>query len=308
VRQSLPTLILAFFIALLLSGCITTRIDIQPAATILLESKNLVKRQHWGEAQILLQQGIKWYPKNLALQKALTKVQLEWTNKKRRLEDWMLVYEIEGLLLKRPLLVSMSQSDPDDNLLQSRLEFLDTTLNSKRELLISCTEYQIDLDLRLARRCIESAKKIRISTQVKTLLAQIKEIQKGIKQVQTGIKFKKQALTRKESRNRDLTQARHHLQQKFYYDAITLLQPHFNQNNEDQEVKELMQQAVTGRDLQVLQLVSHGDRLYREEHIIQAVIVWKQAAVLNPTNDGIASRINRAQKVLDKLKEIRGKE
>ncbi len=297
---------------LLLSGCAAnqtrTAVDYKSPKALLKKSDALVKLEHWGEVQILLKRGVALFPESKAIKKALAKVKRDWDDKKRRLEDWMLVYETEGLLLKRPLLVSMTQSDTNDFLLKSRLLFLDSTLNSKRRLLIACTQHQFDKALKLAKRCVDAAKKIHLSIQVKTLLRKIDRQQSGIKKQKRVRAQKKVALSRAEARNSVLKQARSHLQQQFYYEAVKALEPLARQNKKDQEINILMEEAITGRDLQVLQLISHGDRLYREEHITEAVAVWEQAAILNPADTNITRRIGRAKKVLDNLQDIRSKE
>jgi len=271
---------------------------------ILKKSRILVEQQRWGEAQLLLEQGARRFPNNNTMRETLTKVQLQWNNKKRRLEDWMLVYETEALLLNRPLLVSMTRSDPNDSYLKAKLSSLNLSLKAKHKQLLDCARNQFTVAFKLARRCIESAKVIHLSIEVQLLLNKIKT-------TQTGIKKKKQeeaALSKEESRNAIIQQAKNHLHQRLYSDAINILQPTLLQNNNDQEINILMEEAITGRDLQVLQLITRGDRLYREEHILEAMIIWEQAAVINPYHLEITHRINRAKKVLLKLKEIRAQE
>jgi len=99
--------------------------------------------------------------------------------------------------------------------------------------------------------------------------------------------------------------ARSHLHEQYYYEAVKILEPLIEKNKKDQEVRVLMEEAVTGRDLQVLQLISHGDRLYREEHIEDALAIWRQAASLDPDNSGIKRRIERANRVIERLQQIR---
>jgi len=295
--------------ALLLGGCTSnaprSNQALKNPTSILEKSAALLKRQRWGEAQKLLEEGAKRYPEDQAIRQKMIHVRAEWKRNKRRLEDWILVYETEGMLLKRPLLVSMSQSDPSDFLLKSRLLFLDSSLNLKRKQLVACTQHQFDLELKLAKRCIESAKNIHLSIQVQGLLKKIKSEQKGVKERKQIRAQKKRALSRAESRNNILAQARSHLQQRFYYEAVKILEPLLVRKSRDQELNVLMEEAKTGRDLQVLQLISHGDRLYREEQIQNAVAIWEQAAIINPNHAGIAGRIDRAKKVLKKLQEIR---
>ncbi len=291
-------------LVLQLAGCAliqpTPKITLKSADNVLKRTQRLVKQQRWGEAQVLLMQGVSQYPDNKAIEAALTKVRSKWYITKRRLKDWMLVYEIEGMLLKRPLLVSMTQSDPYDTKLKLRLKKLESRLDSKRKQLIFCAERQVDTELKLARRCVEAAKIIHLSIQVQNLLTKIE-------QQQTGIKSKIK-VNEAETRNTLLMKARAHLRERSYYEAVKILEPIILQGKTDQDVNILMDEAITGRNLQVLQLISHGDRLYREEQIENALSIWKEAALLNPSQSDVKLRIARAQKVLNKLQEIRSGE
>lgn len=303
--KPLPLIIL---LSLLLSGCVITQplsySNLKSPESFLSKSDSFVKQQHWGKAQLLLEEGIFLFPEDLSLKKALSKVKNEWQIRKNNLEDWILVYEIEGMLLTRPLLVSMSQSDPLDYPLKRRLRLFDSSLNSKRELLLICTRRQLELSLKLAKRCIEAAQQIHLSIQVQTLLSQIQNKQSS----KLKTKQKKEALSIAEARSVILMKARSHLQESFYYEAVKVLEPLSLSDKDDQEVNILMEEALTGRDLQMLQLISHGDRLYREEHIQEALEIWEQAVKLDPTNIDVTLRINRAKKVLETLQEIRAKE
>lgn len=286
---------------ILLSSCVSIDLKLEDPESILKRSNTLVQQKRWGEANNLLKHGTKRFPQNLALKDALIQVQSDWQGTKRRLEDWILVYETEGMILQRPLLVSMVLSDPSDLLLKSRLLLLDASLNSKRERLIACAKNQSSKGLKLARRCIEAAKIINLSHQVQTLLSKIKSEQEGLKNRQS-------ALSKAEKRSATLFQARKFLQESSYSQAVNVLSPLSEASKDDQELTVLLQEAITGRDLQVLQLINHGDRLYREEHIQEAVNIWQQAAVLDPELVDITIRVERAKKVLHQLQQLRDKQ
>jgi len=146
--------ILASLLLLLgLSSCLITPhgelAKYKSAEDLVKRSQVLVKQQHWGEAQNLLKRGVMRFPDDQSLQKTLAEVTVNWKNRNIRLENWMLVYETEGLLLKRPLLITMSESDPGDYHLESRLSNLRAMLRNNRRMLISCVEQHIDNNLRL---------------------------------------------------------------------------------------------------------------------------------------------------------------
>ena len=155
--------------------------------------------------------------------------------------------------------------------------------------------------MKLAKRCIESANRIERSTKVKTLLKQIQNQQKDFNLQHKKQQAKQVADDRFISKNNQLMLIRSQLQAQLYYEALSLLAPLVKSYDADQEIATLMDEALTGRDLQVLQLISQGDRLYREEQTKEAITIWQQAEKLNPQDSHIQRRIDRALKVIDNL-------
>ena len=302
----------AVIITLLLSsllGCTSifynSKDDPRTSKGFIAKSQTLVTQQRWEEAELLLERGQNIYPDDVGINNAFQNVKNEWINIKQRLEDWIVVYEAESMLRQRPLIVSMSQSEPSDYFLKRRLLQLDSKLNSKRKILVKCTEYQLAKALKLARRCIESAERIRNSIQVKKLVEEIELRQSALNKKKQVITEKEVAIDLAEKRVTQLMLAQTYLQQQDYHLAFDILEPMLLLYKDDEQVIILMDEASTGRDLQVLQIISHGDRLYREQFIKEAIVVWQQAAKLYPKHGGVTDRLNRANKIFDKLKKIR---
>ncbi|MCP4412646.1 MAG: hypothetical protein GY808_08800 [Gammaproteobacteria bacterium] len=292
---------------LFISGCISTfnRPDtkLDSVNSYINKSKALIKLQRWNEAYQLLQQGTIQFPKNQTIKAALEKTSMDWENRNNRLESWMLVYEMEGLLLKRPLLISMAESDPDNYRYISRLSYLKNTLLKNRSLLISCAEHQIKRNLRLAKRCIEAARIIKASNDVSKLAYKIAQKQSGV----TKRKEQKAKKSDADAHIDGIKGAKIQLEAQAYYEAINLLQPLLLSNSEDIEANLLMDEAKAGRSLQVLRLTRQGDQFYRDEKIEEALKSWETAASLYPESSELQSRIERAKKVLEQLQEIRSR-
>jgi len=292
-------------ILVLLGGCITTfnqpQQELDSVESYINKSKTLLKQQRWSEAYQLLEQGSFQFPNSQVIHTALDKTARDWQNRNIRLESWMLVYETEGLLLKRPLLITMAESDPDNNHLKRRLSTLKSTLLENRKSLIICTEQQLNANLRLAKRCIDAARIIKPSKDVTTLAVNIAQKQSGI----TKRKEQKAKISHDEAHKEFIKEARAHLEAQAYHQAINILQPMLLLNSEDIEANLLMDEANAGRSLQVLRLTRQGDQFYRDEKIELALKTWETAALLYPESTELKSRIERARKVLDKLEEIR---
>ncbi len=215
----------------------------------------------------------------------------------------MLVYETEGILLQRPLLVAMINSDPENQLLKLRLGEMDAKLDTNHKQLMSCSEQQMDRNLRLTTRCMDAAKIIHTNKNVLALANKLE-------QKQSGIRKQKEQLAQIQSNEvheEKLTLARNLLEQHSYNQVINVLQPILLASNNDQEVNTLMDEAIAGRDLQVLRLIRRGDQLYREEKIQEAVKVWKLAAKLYPDSLAMYQRLETANNVIQTLDVIRSK-
>jgi tetratricopeptide (TPR) repeat protein len=281
-----------------LTACATLDLTRETPQSILKKTNLLVKQKRWAEAEELLSQGAQEFPDETQIRDKLAEVQSEWQSNVQRLEDWMLLYETEAMLLQRPLLVSMSESDPDDIILKARLQLHNASLRSKRALLIACAENHQGKEIKLARRCIEAARIINETYKVQQLLAGIKEKQQGIQREQL-------ARNKAEQRQTAIAQSRKHLENNEYVEVVQLLQSVIAEHPDDVELNVLYQEAKAGRDLQILQLISQGDRLYRSERTEEALDVWKQAEQLDPTFEDLNTRIVRAEKVLKQLQKIK---
>jgi tetratricopeptide (TPR) repeat protein len=71
------------------------------------------------------------------------------------------------------------------------------------------------------------------------------------------------------------------------------------------EMQARLEQAI---DPVVKELLDKGDRQYRADKVNRAIESWSTALELDPENTGIRERIERANKVLARLEELRGKQ
>ena len=68
------------------------------------KSQTLITQQRWKEAELLLERAHNKFPDDVSINKALQSIKNEWKKIKRRLEDWIVVYEVESMLRQRPVL------------------------------------------------------------------------------------------------------------------------------------------------------------------------------------------------------------
>lgn len=107
-----------------------------------------------------------------------------------------------------------------------------------------------------------------------------------------------------QERDRLLKLAKTQFAEEAIADAITSLQRLLELVPGDPEGSALLEQVIQVRDEKVASLIAFGDALYREEQIEQAVSVWESAEKLDMGRQDVAARIDRAMKVLERLREI----
>ena len=79
--------------------------------------------------------------------------------------------------------------------------------------------------------------------------------------------------------------------------------PAANSNNSEViAVKKNLRAAV---DQSVTELVATGDSLYRADNVLEALKHWNEAKSLDPENHALQERIDRANKVLARLEELK---
>lgn len=272
---------------------------------ILQQAILLHEKRQWADAMALLSRGLEAYPLSEQLAELRDSVNRDWQLQKRNREDWILVYEVRALQKKLPYLESLVEIDPENYITKSRLLFWRSLLESRVAGLISCGSIHLHLDKPLAEQCATLADEIKPTEQSAHLLGRIRqeEAEEEKKARARQVVRSKRELERR--RTRLLEQANEDFSSGAYQESISRLNQLLVLNPGDREAGELLDRVSRERDREVERLLAYGDRLYREEQIEQAVSVWESADKLAPGRTEIASRIDRAMKVLQKLQEIR---
>lgn len=273
---------------------------------IIKEVEGLVAGGHLAGAVKMLKSAMDIYPENRELEMKYRRLDVKWASYKRQLEDQILVIEADAIWKKIPVLEKLAQSDPDSYILETRLLFWKKLLESKEDNLISCAGYHLKKNLLLAKKCVELARKIDPGFAHKALIKEINhslEVRKSLRKSKLKEQKKQHRLVQIDQL---LATAKKRLSSKDYAGGVRALDKLLKLAPKNPQAIKLHAEAKEARDLQVTELVRLGDRLYREEQIEQAVIIWEIATKLNPTKEDIANKINRALKVLDRLQEIRG--
>ena len=170
---------------------------------------------------------------------------------------------------------------------------------------------QVD-DLGAARICLQLSQRLDESDAADTLLAEISNIELlAEKSTQQAASNKEAAIMRNRSRDEKkkteqlLVETQQALKENKLQDARAALAKIPSSTSNDSEVV-----AVQGNVEQVVstrfnKLLAKGDTLYRAEEILPALKAWTEGLSLDPENQEIRERIERANKVLAKLEELK---
>ncbi len=300
-------------LSLLLAGCTAIQTKSSPEskftspAALIEQAETLYQEKQWHAAVELLNQGAKQFPDELQIIELRSEIMRAWEMKKRNKEDWILVYETRSLQEKIPYLEDLARIDPENYITKSRLLFWKTLLESRVARLIACGSVHLHLDQPLAEACVTLAEKIKPTRESAHLLMKIKQSYAEQKRAERSQQAVREKQNQAQRRDRLLKLARSQLADDALPDAIASLNRLLEQAPDDAEAKSLLEEVTQVRDKRVTRLIEFGDALYRDEQIEQAVSVWEAAEKLDMGRQDVAARIERAMRVLERLREIQEK-
>ena len=214
------------------------------------------------------------------------------------------------------MLEKLTLGDPGNYLLKSRLLFWEQHLQMKVDALLLCAVQEREVDISLARKCLQQADAIAPSeetsrrlTEINTRLEQRKQTTMMRRQDRERLEQASVARVQKKKQIRQvemlLLEAEQDMQQGSLASALMKLEEALKQDPENPRIRTLIEQVQPTLESRFEALMELGDRLYRDEQIGPAVAVWEAALKLKPDQEQIAQKIDRARKVLEKLEAIR---
>lgn len=291
-------------LVLLLSACTTapvTTTDLSSQtrpADALGKAANLRRAGNWKAALDTLRQAQRTYPDSKPINRALNKLEKAWAHNKTTLQHKLLISEAGGLVEQQALLEQIRESGNDDLATNTTLLLKDLQLDGKLVGLNSCVEYQRQHDLALARRCSELANHIEASSDSQQ---RYENINQAYQQALANTRRLRQQRTEEQLLDEAVTQR----DQGRFLEAHLLLQEVLSSSPDNPRAHQLLKELDNTLEQQAGILASVGDRLYRDGQLEQAVAVWTSLLELRPEDAQVKARIERAQRVLNKLETLR---
>jgi len=276
--------------------------DVLSPKQALSQSAKLVAKRHWGEAIALLNKALGQHPDSEEIKKQLQVVERAWDKARRRLEDRILLFEAVALKQKLPLLRQLSENEPANYLLRSRVAYWEQVASSKSEALLECGTFYADTDLSFARRCVVLARQLKPGKQADELLKTLKKRERRRTQAKQKRKKSLEVAARRNKVARMLAAVDVDVERGEYARAIALLDKALALESDNQDAIQRRREVLELLNAQVDALIAEGDLLYRREMVEAAVVAWEKALALDPKRQALTAKIARAHKILQKLR------
>lgn len=183
------------------------------------------------------------------------------------------------------------------------------------EKLLACGEACLqEDDLELAERCLNYARLINNTPEVSEALSRLEakhashriDDQKKIRIVQQR-KEKKLARIHRNKTQEVLEQTQQALDENDLPAAHRIFLELPKSATDSREVEATRTRLNKAIQAKVSQLIVEGDRQYRADRVSRAIRIWERAYELDPDNQELGERLERARKVLARLEELKGK-
>ena len=167
-------------------------------------------------------------------------------------------------------------------------------------------------DLQTAMEYLQLSQKLHDTPEVRDLLdklAATKDSRQKSVRKQAGLKKAGKQNSLKQRQAKETRKLVETTRQALLTEDLVMAQATFNQipspANKSSEVavlREDLDRAVTTR---VTQLTSRGDSEYRADHVNTAIRTWSEALQLDPENQNLKERLERASRVLARLEQLK---
>ncbi len=302
-----PVLLLALLF--LLSGCQLIPVKHTPAAAAnpnsIETARQLEAKGRYGQAIEVLEDAIERDGKADSYTETLRKIRLQQTIVEQELLDQLLISQTSALKNQVPILVQLIRSNPDQQKYDRQLEETRQQLQELRQSLSECGWRHFKKNNALAKDCLTLALSLEQSEQDERLMDYlVEEHQDNLKKTQTVERAKREMAWKHRNKQR-MEEAQHLSETGQLTEARRVLKMVLKEDPRNDTAKKLLRDVETRLHSYIENLLNAGDRLYREGEIEGAKATWRAALSLDPQDSRAREKIERAQRVLDNLENLR---
>jgi tetratricopeptide (TPR) repeat protein len=265
---------------------------------------NQIEKGQWHEADLTLNNAMEKLPDSRSLRKTYQEFLKQRAQYLKSLNTQLAINMAEQLVKDKPIHQQLQHTLPDDRQTRKALEDYHAQSQSIRQQLLACgTDALRVADLELAEQCYQLADKLQPSATIKDKLA---NIQKKLASKQMPATQQKQAEPSLSqlgqsllAKSKKALEGGHLKLALSHYDKI----PSSDRNLT--AVKSFGQEMHHRIRDNVNQGIELGRKLYSQGQVEQALAVWNKLRELDPDNENLLSHIDRAERVLEKIRKLR---
>ena len=308
--QPHPALLLSLL--LLLSGCklLETRKPPPPSAD---ENRVEIARQlqskgRYDQAIKVIEKAIVEDGKAEAYTQTLREIRLQQSVVEQELQDQLLISRTSALRNQIPILEQLLHSGPENKQFVKQLQETRTELQQLRESLSDCGWRHFKKNNALAKDCLTLALSLEPQEQDERLMNYLlKEQKEHLEQTQTAERAKREMAWKHRNKGR-MKDATRYFETGQLTEAKRVLKLVLKEDPRNTEARKFLRRVETQLKNYIENLLAAGDRLYREGEIEGAKATWRAVLSLDPQERRAREKIQRAQRVLDNLENLRKSE
>ncbi|MCU7845057.1 MAG: hypothetical protein KZQ93_14605 [Candidatus Thiodiazotropha sp. (ex Monitilora ramsayi)] len=294
----------------LLTGCQVlefkkTSVDPKPNKDTITAVKQLEAKGRYGQAISLLESAISQDGKAEPYTTALREIRLQQTALEQELLDQLLISQTSALKNQVPILEQLIRSNQEDPEYSRMLEQTQLQLQQLRENLSECGWRHFKKNNALAKDCLTLSLSLEEDEQDERLMTYLLDEQIQDKKKTENMERAQREMAWKHRNRKRLEQAERYSESGQLTEARRILKLILKEDAKNKSAKSLLAKVETRLKNYMENLLTAGDRLYREGEIEGAKATWRAALSLDPSDKRAREKIERAQRVLDNLENLR---
>lgn len=268
------------------------------------DALNLIEKGQWHEAELTLNTAIEKLPDSRPLHKTYQEFIKQRASYLKSLYTQLFINKAEWLVKDKPVQQQLDRTLPDDRKTREAMaDYRNQTRYVYQQLLACGTDAAKMNDLVLAEQCYRLADKLQPSSSIKDTLA---EIQQKLAQTQKPIQEPKPASPAISQLGRNLLEKS---KKALTAGQLKLAITQYNKIPGSDKNLEIVRSYGTEMTRRIRENVNQGielgRKLYSQGQVEQALAVWNKLRDLDPDNENLLSHIDRAERVLEKIRKLR---
>ncbi len=267
--------------------------------------KQLEAKGHYSEAISLLESAISQDGKSERYKTALREILLKQTTTEQELQDQLLISKTSALKNQVPIYEQLIRADQQNKKYAEKLVETERQLYRLKDSLSECGWRQYKKNNAIAKACLTLSLSLEEDEQDERLMTYLLDEQIEDKKKSENLERIQREMAWKHRNEKRLRQAERYNESGQLTEAKHILKQILKEDRKNKTAQNLLMTVDNRLKGYIENLLAAGDRLYREGEIEGAKATWRAALSLDPSDNRAREKIERAQRVLDNLENLR---